>query len=74
MQSAVAFRLPISTTPWFLAAAAKAPRRFLSWCARCIDRRQQRDALFDLDQRLLNDIGITRWEAVYEARKPFWKE
>jgi uncharacterized protein YjiS (DUF1127 family) len=73
MQSVVALRLPISSSPSFL-TAAKAPLRFLSWFARCIDRRQQRDALLDLDQRLLNDIGITRYEAVVEARKPFWKE
>lgn len=37
------------------------------------DRWQQRQALLDLKNRLLEDIGITREEAEREARKPFWK-
>ena len=37
------------------------------------DRWQQRQALLDLDDRLLRDIGITREEAEREARKSCWK-
>ncbi len=37
------------------------------------DRWQQRQALLDLDDWLLWDIGITREEAEREARKPFWQ-
>jgi len=37
------------------------------------DRWQQRQALLDLQDRLLEDIGITREEAEREARQPFWK-
>jgi uncharacterized protein YjiS (DUF1127 family) len=37
------------------------------------DRWQQRQALLELDPRLLNDIGVTREEAEREARKPFWR-
>jgi len=37
------------------------------------DRWRQRLALLDLENRLLEDIGITREEAEREARKPFWK-
>jgi uncharacterized protein YjiS (DUF1127 family) len=37
------------------------------------DRWRQRQALLDLDDRLLRDIGITREQAKREARKPFWK-
>jgi len=37
------------------------------------DRWQQRQALLDLLDRLLEDIGIKREEAEREARKPFWK-
>ncbi len=36
------------------------------------DRWQQRRALLDLSDHLLDDIGITREEAEREARKPFW--
>ncbi len=40
---------------------------------RVLDRQRQRRALLDLDERLLNDIGKSRREALVEARKPFWK-
>jgi uncharacterized protein YjiS (DUF1127 family) len=40
---------------------------------RLIDRQRQRRELLDLDDHLLNDIGVSRQEAVWEARKPFWK-
>jgi uncharacterized protein YjiS (DUF1127 family) len=36
------------------------------------DRWRQRQALLELDDRLLRDIGITRAEAIREARKGFW--
>jgi uncharacterized protein YjiS (DUF1127 family) len=47
--------------------------RFLRWCARCSARSRQRQALAELDDRLLRDIGKTRQEAIAEATKPFWK-
>lgn len=37
------------------------------------ERAKQRRALLRLDQRLLQDIGVSRAEAIAEARKPFWK-
>jgi len=43
------------------------------WCGRCISRRQQRQALIKLDDRLLRDIGVGRREAEIEGSKPFWK-
>jgi len=36
-------------------------------------RRAQRRALGELDDRLLADIGLSRTDAVAEARKPFWR-
>jgi uncharacterized protein YjiS (DUF1127 family) len=36
-------------------------------------RIKQRRALADLDDRLLEDVGITRSAAAVEANKPFWK-
>lgn len=47
--------------------------RFLRWCARCSARSRQREALSKLDDRLLDDIGVTRRQASAEAAKPFWK-
>jgi uncharacterized protein YjiS (DUF1127 family) len=47
--------------------------RFLHWCAWCSARSRQRQALAELDDRLLKDIGKTRKEAIAEAAKPFWK-
>jgi uncharacterized protein YjiS (DUF1127 family) len=40
------------------------------WRQRMRDRR----ALVLMDERSLRDIGLTRCDALYEARKPFWRE
>jgi uncharacterized protein YjiS (DUF1127 family) len=37
-------------------------------------RARQRRALLLLDDRLLRDIGLTRWEVERHARVPFWRE
>ncbi|MCK1516273.1 DUF1127 domain-containing protein [Bradyrhizobium sp. 190] len=47
--------------------------RFLHWCAQCSERSRQRQALAELDDHFLKDIGKTRPEAMAEAAKPFWK-
>ena len=47
--------------------------RFLYWCVQCSERSRQRQALAELDDHLLTDIGKTRQEAMAEATKPFWK-
>jgi uncharacterized protein YjiS (DUF1127 family) len=41
--------------------------------ARLHERSRQRRALARLDDRLLRDVGITRYEAEWECRKPFWQ-
>ena len=38
-----------------------------------LDRRQGRQDLSTLDDRLLADVGISREKAFWEARKPFWR-
>ena len=38
-----------------------------------IERRRQRRALADLDDRLLKDIGVSRWDAEREIARPFWR-
>jgi uncharacterized protein YjiS (DUF1127 family) len=47
--------------------------QFWRWCASCSARSRQRGALAELDDHLLEDIGITRQQASAEAAKPFWK-
>jgi uncharacterized protein YjiS (DUF1127 family) len=37
------------------------------------ERARQRRALATLDDRLLHDIGITRYDAAHECNKPFWR-
>jgi uncharacterized protein YjiS (DUF1127 family) len=46
---------------------------FRLWCARCSARSRQREALSSLDDRLLEDVGVSRQQANAEAAKPFWK-
>jgi uncharacterized protein YjiS (DUF1127 family) len=46
---------------------------FWRWCARCSERSRQRQALAQLDDHDLKDIGMTRQQAKTEAAKPFWK-
>jgi uncharacterized protein YjiS (DUF1127 family) len=36
-------------------------------------RRRQRQAMLELEDHLLADVGLTREQAEKEARKPFWK-
>jgi uncharacterized protein YjiS (DUF1127 family) len=45
----------------------------LLWYAQCSERSRQRQALAELDDHFLKDIGKTRPEAMAEAAKPFWK-
>jgi uncharacterized protein YjiS (DUF1127 family) len=37
------------------------------------ERRRQRRALGELDDRLLSDIGVSRADAACEFAKPFWR-
>jgi uncharacterized protein YjiS (DUF1127 family) len=38
------------------------------------ERYRQRRELMEMDDRQLGDIGITREQAMEEARKPIWKD
>ena len=38
-----------------------------------IGRVRQRRALAELDDKMLQDIGITRYDAARECGKPFWR-
>lgn len=39
-----------------------------------IERARQRRCLGSLPDRFLKDIGVSRCDALHEARKPFWRE
>ncbi len=39
----------------------------------CRDIRRERAQLRALNDRELRDIGITRYDALHEAMKPFWR-
>jgi uncharacterized protein YjiS (DUF1127 family) len=51
-------------------------RAYLSAVSSWIARRAQRAALRELadDPRLLNDLELTRDQALREARRPFWRQ
>ena len=40
---------------------------------RALQRRRQRNALLELDDWRLNDVGLTRDQARKESRKPSWR-
>jgi uncharacterized protein YjiS (DUF1127 family) len=42
-------------------------------CGRLWQRRRERQALLELDDRLLNDVGVSREQAERQARKWFWQ-
>ncbi|MFM9849637.1 MAG: DUF1127 domain-containing protein [Hyphomicrobiaceae bacterium] len=56
------------------------PREVLIWSIRRVtlkvrgwmERSRQRQALSDLDEHQLKDIGLSRAAAMAEARKSFW--
>jgi uncharacterized protein YjiS (DUF1127 family) len=37
-------------------------------------RHRMRRELLSLDERLLRDMGLSRYDAAREGRRPFWKE
>lgn len=37
------------------------------------ERARQRKTLAQLDDRLLRDIGLSRYDAQWESKKPFWQ-
>lgn len=48
-------------------------RHFFEGLGAAHERYQQRRALLALDDAHLDDIGVTRAEALAEARKPVWR-
>jgi uncharacterized protein YjiS (DUF1127 family) len=67
------FASPIAFTGVTPASSMAWLQHCLASVRRLIKQQQQRRALLALDRHLLEDIGVTRAEALTEARKPFWK-
>jgi len=63
---------PCRVEPGFMGLPAvllRAAQRAISWHDRACQRRQ----LASLDDRMLRDIGVGRFDALQEAAKPFWR-
>ncbi|MEO3470656.1 DUF1127 domain-containing protein [Roseomonas sp. CAU 1739] len=56
----------IIAAPWSWAGVVQ-------WIGMAMDRQAQRARLASLDPRLLRDIGLTRAQALAEARRPWWQ-
>ena len=48
-------------------------RALRSWWRQALERRRQRRVLAELDEHLLRDIGLTREQALAEARRLPWR-
>ncbi|TWG97127.1 uncharacterized protein YjiS (DUF1127 family) [Mesorhizobium sp. J18] len=48
-------------------------RSILSWSRRWRQRAQDRRYLSELDDHVLSDIGLTRWDVTRETARPFWQ-
>jgi uncharacterized protein YjiS (DUF1127 family) len=59
-------------SPWILAMLRRLSAAPLLWL-RWNERHRQRQALSELDDRLLDDVGLTRRQADSECRKPPWR-
>ena len=70
MATRIQFDFPTVSNPAFRGISCDGPiARFRA----VIVRWRQRRALEMLDERMLHDIGISRSQALAEARKPFWR-
>jgi uncharacterized protein YjiS (DUF1127 family) len=68
-----AYATPSATSSGTQAAITSRIKECITLLSRVIDRQRQRRALLELDDHLLNDIGVSRGEAIAEGRKPFWR-
>jgi uncharacterized protein YjiS (DUF1127 family) len=68
-----------SPSPYLYVAPFRAERtpawvvRVFAAADRALQRRRQRNALLELSDRQLKDIGVTREQAQKEGHKPFWR-
>jgi uncharacterized protein YjiS (DUF1127 family) len=71
---AIAICAGVSTMNWStgrtfrLSCWKEVKRRFAEWCLRA----RSRNELITLNEWILRDIGVSRFDAKSEASKPFW--
>jgi uncharacterized protein YjiS (DUF1127 family) len=59
---------------WIVAPAAAEPRiGIVAQVREWLRRSRTRHEIADLDEHLLRDIGLTRFDAMAESRKLFWQ-
>ena len=59
---------------WIVAPAAAEPRAGIAALVReWLRRSRTRSEITELDDHLLRDIGLTRFDAAVESRKLFWQ-
>lgn len=47
--------------------------RLQDWVRLCQGRARERRYLAEMNSVQLKDLGLTRWEALCESEKPFWR-
>lgn len=62
-----------AANPWAAPPPRGLWRRLAHWWLDAAERRRSRRLLAQLDHRQLHDIGVSRGDALIEARKPFWR-
>jgi uncharacterized protein YjiS (DUF1127 family) len=74
MATRIQFDFPAVSDPAYRGSPRfRSPRGLLDWCHATIRRWRERRLLEVLDERMLSDIGISRSQALAEARKPCWR-
>ena len=59
---------------WIVAPAAEPPGTgIVALVRQWLYRNRMRHEIAELDEHLLRDIGLTRFDAVVESRKHFWQ-
>ncbi len=64
----------VASRPSFWGRLQRFPATVFAVLLRCQERAEERHALESLSDHMLKDMGISRGDAVSEARKPFWRD
>jgi uncharacterized protein YjiS (DUF1127 family) len=65
--------MPIARTLFFPLSRTRAKASWRQLAAKAWRMLETRHGLAELDERMLKDLGISRAQAQFELRRPFWK-